>query len=185
MVDDNLDDFLKKLLGANPGVKSAAIVSTEGLPITSALPYGVDETKIAAMIAALLSLSKMAIIQMKKGDFDQMYIKGSEGYILVMQVGSNAVLAVFATKDVRLGKFARFGYSDDDDDGEDYLPYPYIFTPPKPPDDFAMAPQVQIRAPLKEKDPEEEIYCQYCGMKLTKEEQSTHSCKKKPEQKLL
>ena len=59
--------------------------------------------------------------------------------------------------------------------------YPYIFTPPNPPDDFEMAPQVQLRAPLKEKEPEEEIFCQYCGMKLTKEEHLNHSCKKKPE----
>jgi len=71
--------------------------------------------------------------------------------------------------------------SDEDDDDDGRFPYPYIFKPPEPPDDFVMAPQVQVRAPLKEKDPEEEIVCQYCGRKLTKEEQSTHSCKKKPE----
>ena len=70
--------------------------------------------------------------------------------------------------------------SDRDDDGDDRFPYPYIFTPPNPPDDLALAPQSQLRAPLKEKEPEEEIFCQYCGMKLTKEEQFTHSCKKKP-----
>ena len=186
---DTLDDLLKKLLGAIPEVKSAAIVSTEGLPIASALPQGVDETKIAAMTAALLSLSEKAIIEMRKGDFDQLYIKGSEGYLLVMQAGPNAVLTVSTTKDVRLGltlldlgrhlgKIWRSGY---DDDGEDNLPYPYILNPPKPPDDFAMAPQVQLRTSLKEKDPEEEIHCQHCGIKLNKEEQLTHSCKKKPE----
>jgi len=192
MVDDSLDDFLRKLLGANPEVISAAIVSAEGLPIASALPQGVDETRIAAMTATLFSLSEKAIIEMRKGDFDQLYIKGSEGYLLVMQAGQNAVLILSTTRDVRLGltllefrrffeKSARFGYfKDDDDDSEDYPPYPYIFTPPKPPDDFAMAPQSQLRAPLKEKDPEEEIYCQFCGMELTKEEQLTHSCKKKP-----
>ena len=69
--------------------------------------------------------------------------------------------------------------SDKDDDDERF-PYPYIFKPPEPPDDFAMAPQLQVRAPLKEKDPEEEINCQNCGIKLTKEEEITHSCKKKP-----
>ncbi len=186
---DSLNDLLKKLLGAIPEVKSAAIVSAEGLPIASALPQGVDETKIAAMTAALLSLSEKAIIEMRKGDFDQLYIKGSEGYLLVMQAGPNAVLTVSTTKDVRLGltlrdlgrhlgKIWRSGHYDDD--GEDNLPYPYILNPPKPPDDFAMAPQVQLRTPLKKKDPEDEFFCQYCGMKLTKEEQSTHSCKKKP-----
>jgi predicted regulator of Ras-like GTPase activity (Roadblock/LC7/MglB family) len=40
---------------------------------------------------------------MRKGDFDQFYIKGSEGYLLGMQAGPNAILLVSTTKDVRLG----------------------------------------------------------------------------------
>ncbi len=100
---ENLDDLLKKLLGAIPEVKAAAIVSAEGLPIASALPQGVDETRIAAMTAALLSLSERAIIEMSKGDFDQLYIKGSSGYLLILQAGPNAVLTVSTTSEVRLG----------------------------------------------------------------------------------
>jgi len=100
---ENLDDILKKLLAAIPEVKSAAIVSAEGLPIASALPQGVDETRIAAMTAALLSLAERAVIEMEKGEFDQLYIKGNDGYLLVMQAGPNAVLTFSTTKDVRLG----------------------------------------------------------------------------------
>ena len=100
---ETLDDLLKKLLAAIPEVKAAAIVSAEGLPIASALPRDVDETRIAAMTAALLSLSERAIIEMNKGDFDQLYIKGSDGYLLILQAGPNAVLTVSADKDVRLG----------------------------------------------------------------------------------
>ncbi len=59
-------------------------------------------------------------------------------------------------------------------------PHPYISTPPKPPDDFAAATHVQVRAPLNERDPEGDVNCQYCGKKLTEDEQITHSCKKKP-----
>jgi len=68
-----------------------------------------------------------------------------------------------------------------DDDDDDHFSYPYIFTHPRPPDDFAAVTQIQVRVPLKEKDPEGVTSCQYCGMKFTKEEQFTHSCKKKPE----
>jgi len=100
---ENLDDILKKLLGAIPEVKAAAIVSAEGLPIASALPQGVDETRIAAMTAALLSLAERSVIEMEKGEFDQLYVKGSDGYLLVLQAGPNAVLTVSTTKDVRLG----------------------------------------------------------------------------------
>ena len=66
--------------------------------------------------------------------------------------------------------------ADDNNDDDYYIPYPYIFTHPQPPDDFEPAPQSQIRTPSKEKDCEDEYYCQYCGRKLTKEEQFTHSC---------
>ena len=62
-------------------------------------------------------------------------------------------------------------------------PYPYVFKPPEPPDDLALAPRTQLRLSPNKKDREEKITCQYCGMKLTKEEQLTHSCKKKPKSK--
>ena len=68
-----------------------------------------------------------------------------------------------------------------DGDEDDRFPKPYIFKPPSPPGDLAVAPRVQVRASVKKIDSEDEVNCQYCGRKLTKEEQLTHSCKKKPE----
>jgi len=175
------DDILKKLIRKLPEEISAAIVSAGGLPIASTLPQGVDGTRVAAMTAALLSLSERAIIEMRKGDFDQLYIKGSNGYLLVMQIGLDAVLMLSTTKEIRLGlnplDFTKANF-DDDEDG--YFPYPYIFKPPGPPRDFEMAPQPQVKK-IMDKEPENEIYCQYCGRKLTKEERFSHNCRKNPE----
>ena len=100
---ETLDDILKKLLAAIPEVKAAAIVSVEGLPIASALPAGIDETRIAAMTAAILSLGERAIMEMNKGLFEQIFVRGTDGYLLVLAAGPNAVLTVSTTKDVRLG----------------------------------------------------------------------------------
>ncbi|MFW9929826.1 MAG: roadblock/LC7 domain-containing protein, partial [Candidatus Thorarchaeota archaeon] len=98
---DSLDDLLKKLLKAVPEIEAAAIFSVEGFLIASALPRDVDEKRTAAIIAALLSLSKKAILEMQKGDFDQLCIRGKEGYLLVLKVGPDAILIVSAAKDVR------------------------------------------------------------------------------------
>ena len=100
---ETLDDILKKLLAAIPEVKAAAIVSVEGLPIASALPMGVDETRVAAMTAAILSLGERAAHEMDKGDLEQIFVRGTDGYLLVLAAGMNAVLTVSTTKDVRLG----------------------------------------------------------------------------------
>ena len=163
----NIPNLLKKLLAAIPEVKATAIISAEGLPIASALPQGVDETRIAAMTAALLSLSERAIIEMRKGDFDHLFIKGSEGYLLVTQIGPNAVLV-------------KSDDDDGDDDDDDRYPYPYIFKPPEPPGDLGVAPQLQVKKSM-DKEPENEIYCQYCGRKLRKEDRFSHNCRKSPE----
>ena len=183
-------NFLNNFLGAVPEITSALIISTEGLPIAYALPQGVDETKIAAMTSALLSLSERAIIEMDKGDFDQLYIKGSEGYLLVMQAGPNAVLAISTTKEVRLGlifldcrrtceKIAKLisnGY--DGDDGDRY-PFPYIFKHPDPSGDLRVETQVQVRKHIIN-NTEDEFNCPYCGRKLTDEERFSHNCRKRP-----
>ncbi len=49
----------------------------------------------------------------------------------------------------------------------------------------ALAAQAQLRQPPKKKDSEEKINCQYCGRELTKGEQLTHSCQKKPKKSVL
>jgi hypothetical protein len=55
------------------------------------------------MTAALLSLAERAALELNKGEFEQVYVKGSSGYLLVLSAGQNAVLTVSTTKDVRLG----------------------------------------------------------------------------------
>lgn len=67
----------------------------------------------------------------------------------------------------------------DDKDYENYLT-PFVFKPPSPPEDMGVASNVQLNVPLKEVNPDDENYCQYCGETLTEEEQFTHSCRKKP-----
>lgn len=44
--NENLDDILKKFLVAIPEVKATAIVSSEGIPVASVIPQGVDKERI-------------------------------------------------------------------------------------------------------------------------------------------
>ncbi len=67
----------------DPNVRVLAIFSVEGLPIASVLPRGVDETRLAAMGATFLALAKRTIIEMRKGDFEALYMKGTDGYLII------------------------------------------------------------------------------------------------------
>ena len=101
--EETLEDILKNLLASMPEVQSAAVVSIEGLPIASALPPDVDETRIAAMTAAILSLAERAAQEFGKGMFEQVFVRGQLGYVLTMAAGPNSVLTISTTKNVKLG----------------------------------------------------------------------------------
>ncbi|MFX1320895.1 MAG: roadblock/LC7 domain-containing protein [Promethearchaeota archaeon] len=105
-MDSNLfdyEDLLKKLKYSIPEIQAVAIITNEGMPIASVLPLEIDDVKISAMTSALLSLAEMTVAEMEKGDFEELYVKGKDGYLIYLQAGPRAVLAVSTTIDVKLG----------------------------------------------------------------------------------
>ena len=91
---DTLEGVLNELQGSIPEIEACAIVSVEGLPIVSALPTDVDEAKVAAMTAAMLTLGEKAAIELGKGTLEQVNVKGIDGWLLVVAAGLNACLTV-------------------------------------------------------------------------------------------
>jgi predicted regulator of Ras-like GTPase activity (Roadblock/LC7/MglB family) len=100
---EELEEILKNLTANIPEILATAVVSVEGLPIASMMPQEVDDTRIAAMTAAMLSLGERAALELNKGALEQIIIKGENGYLIVIGAGPNAVLTVSATKEVKLG----------------------------------------------------------------------------------
>lgn len=98
-----INKILKELIMMVPEIEGVALVTEEGLPIAAVLPEGADETKIAAMTAAILSLGEQASRELGKGELEQIYVKGRNGYIITMDAGPNAVLAVITSSDAKLG----------------------------------------------------------------------------------
>ncbi len=100
---DTLEGVLNELQGSIPEIEACAIVSVEGLPIVSALPNEVDEAKVAAMTAAMLTLGEKAAIELGKGNLEQVLIKGNNGWLMAIQAGLNACLTVSTTEQAKLG----------------------------------------------------------------------------------
>ena len=101
--ENTLEGVLNELQGSIPEIEACAIVSVEGLPIVSALPTDVDEAKVAAMTAAMLTLGEKAAMELGKGELEQVNIKGINGWLLVIQAGMNACLTVSTTANAKLG----------------------------------------------------------------------------------
>jgi len=98
----SLEKLLKDIMDNVEGVKAAQLTADTGQPLASILPSTVDDMRLAAMTAALCSLSERAIGEMGLGEFEQSYIQAKKGYLLILHAGEDQVLTVSTTKDVKL-----------------------------------------------------------------------------------
>jgi predicted regulator of Ras-like GTPase activity (Roadblock/LC7/MglB family) len=98
-----LVEELKKLQISSPDIQASAIVSVDGLIIASALPHNVQEDRVSAMSAAMLSLGERISQELRRGNLDQVYIRGDNGYVMLIAVGEDAVLTVLAGVKAKLG----------------------------------------------------------------------------------
>jgi predicted regulator of Ras-like GTPase activity (Roadblock/LC7/MglB family) len=96
-------DRLRDLQANTTDVVASALVSVDGLIMASALPPTVEEDRVSAMSAAMLSLGERIASELRRGTLDQVYIRGSQGYVLLMAVGEEAVLTVLAREGAKLG----------------------------------------------------------------------------------
>jgi predicted regulator of Ras-like GTPase activity (Roadblock/LC7/MglB family) len=96
-------DRLRELQASSPDIEASAVVSVDGLSIASALPQGVEEDRVSAMSAAMLSLGERIASELGRGTLEQVYIKGEKGYVVLISVGEDAVLTALAREQAKLG----------------------------------------------------------------------------------
>lgn len=96
-------DRLRELQASSPDIEASAVVSVDGLSIASALPQGVEEDRVSAMSAAMLSLGERISGELGRGGLEQVYIKGDKGSIVLTAIGDEAVLTAMSRQDGKLG----------------------------------------------------------------------------------
>lgn len=101
--NEQLVERLRDLQISSPDVEAAAIVSVDGLSIASSLPSNIEEDRVSAMSAAMLSLGERIAAELGRGTLEQVYVKGERGFVILSAVGEEAVLTVLARQQAKLG----------------------------------------------------------------------------------
>jgi len=94
---------LREMQAASPDIEASAVVSVDGLIMASALPADIEEDRVSAMSAAMLSLGERIALELGRGALDQVYIRGGTGFVVLTSVGEEAVLTALAREHAKLG----------------------------------------------------------------------------------
>jgi predicted regulator of Ras-like GTPase activity (Roadblock/LC7/MglB family) len=101
-----MEEIMKILRDAEEsvsGIQGVAVVSTDGLPMASAISAKIGEAELAALASSMLAIGATAIQNLRKGELDSLYIKCDRGYILLRYCGPLAVVLFLTEEKARLG----------------------------------------------------------------------------------
>lgn len=103
MREQMLTSVLSELNGTSADIEASGVISIDGLMMAAVLPQGMDEDRVGAMSAAMLSLGDRTAQELARGELEQVLIKGNQGYVLMTHAGREAVLTVLAKPQAKLG----------------------------------------------------------------------------------
>jgi predicted regulator of Ras-like GTPase activity (Roadblock/LC7/MglB family) len=98
-----LGHILQNFVTGTTDVQGAAVVTPDGLPLASSLPGEMDEERVSAMSAAMLSLGDRIGQELVRGSIDRIYVEGEEGFSILTSCGQDAVFLVLAGKAAKQG----------------------------------------------------------------------------------
>lgn len=98
-----IENLLKEIGNGTPDIHGLAVVSSDGLPIASELLEEAEMERVAAMTAAMSAVGQRSAEELDRGTFEQVFIKGELGAIIIIEIGEDAVLTAVTGTKPRLG----------------------------------------------------------------------------------
>lgn len=100
---EKLSAVLQNFVSGTNDVQGAALVTPDGLPLATTLPGGMDEERVSAMSAAILSLGERIGGELARGNIERIYVEGSTGYGILTSCSEDAVFLVLANQQAKQG----------------------------------------------------------------------------------
>lgn len=95
--------ILKRLNGFSNDIEASAIMTRDGLSIASVMNENVNPDRLGAMCASLLSLGDKTALELERGKLKQILIECESGYVLIINIGKTAVLAIVTKSSSKIG----------------------------------------------------------------------------------
>ncbi|MFX0076465.1 MAG: zinc-ribbon domain-containing protein [Candidatus Hermodarchaeota archaeon] len=149
------------------------ICDSSGRPIDSNIDIELIE-EAAAYITSLIGKARQVLDSLKEGELKAIRLETAKNTEIIVTLEENLILIILKGGSTKRARAKRGDYSDEGD-----FPFPYIFKPPKPPDDIALAGEPQSKEPETKQVLVYETYCKHCGAELPKGQTICHVCGKK------
>lgn len=102
-IGEKIRPILKQLNKVSNDIEASSVMSRDGISLAAVMRDKVDQDRLGAMCASMLSLGDKTASELKRGKLKQVLIEGDSGCVLMVQIGDRAVLAVVSKPTSKLG----------------------------------------------------------------------------------
>ncbi len=103
---EKLHTILHRFVTTTPDIQGVALITPDGLPLATSLPTAMDEERVAAMSAVILSMGERIGLELIRGVVERIYVDGEQGPCVLTNCGEDAVFLVLASKQAKQGILA-------------------------------------------------------------------------------
>jgi predicted regulator of Ras-like GTPase activity (Roadblock/LC7/MglB family) len=100
---EKMNSILRELRSGLQEIEAAVLISSDAMALASDISDDADEEMIGALSASVLGMGERAARDLKRGELDQVYIKGDQGYLLLVHCGPDALLSLLVRPEAKLG----------------------------------------------------------------------------------
>ncbi len=99
-----VEEFLEETVKRESSILSAAVMTSDGLPLVLLMGRGeIEKLELAAAIASLGSLSEQTANRLGIGTYRDLMLRCTRGHLLIRLIGGGNILAVLADQNAQLG----------------------------------------------------------------------------------
>ncbi len=98
-----LNEIVSHFVSDTLHVQGAVLVTHDGLPLASTLPADLEESRAAAMAAAVMTIGTSIGDELQRGSMEHIMFSGTQGYSILTLCGSEALFLVLASSEVKQG----------------------------------------------------------------------------------
>ncbi|MEW6553178.1 MAG: roadblock/LC7 domain-containing protein [Actinomycetota bacterium] len=100
---EKMSSILRELRSGLQEIEAAVLISSDAMALASDISDEADEEMIGALSASVLGMGERAARDLKRGELEQVYIKGDQGYLLLVHCGPDALLSLLVRPEAKLG----------------------------------------------------------------------------------
>ncbi len=100
---EKLEETLRNIVENSSDIQGVAVISMDGLIMSAALPAQMEQMRVGAVAAGILSLSGRSVGQLGRGELQQTLVQGDQGNVIITHAGKHAALVALTSSNVNLG----------------------------------------------------------------------------------